>query len=72
MLAAVTVLLLLVPTVGSVYPVPAPPGNIYPYLFLVYFLIGAAWLWGRSARSTLVETELTPDLVSAAQAREAL
>jgi amino acid transporter len=70
-LAAVTVLLLLVPTVGSVYPVPPPPGNIYPYLFVAYFLIGAAWLWGRSGRSTLVETEVAPDLVAAQTAETA-
>jgi amino acid transporter len=31
---------LLVPAVGSVYPVPAPPVNLFPYIFLAYFLIG--------------------------------
>jgi amino acid transporter len=32
--------LLLVPAVGSVYPVPAPPVNLFPYIFLAYFLVG--------------------------------
>jgi amino acid transporter len=32
--------LLLVPAVGSVYPVPSPPVNLFPYIFLAYFLIG--------------------------------
>ena len=32
--------LLLVPAVGSVYPVPAPPVNLFPYLFAGYFLVG--------------------------------
>ena len=31
---------LLVPAVGSVYPVPAAPVNTFPYIFLGYFLIG--------------------------------
>ena len=59
-LAAVTVLLLLVPTVGSVYPVPAPPGNVYPYLFFAYFAAGALWLWSRSAHAHVVEIEAAP------------
>jgi amino acid transporter len=30
--------------VGSVYPVPAAPYNIFPYLFLGYMLVGALWV----------------------------
>jgi amino acid transporter len=56
-LAAVTVLLLLVPAVGSVYPIPAPPGNVYPYLFVAYFVLGGAWLWSRSRDNTVVEVD---------------
>ncbi len=32
--------LLLVPTIGSVYPVPAPPVNAFPYVFAAYLFIG--------------------------------
>ncbi len=32
--------LLLIPAVGSVYPVPAPPVNSFPYIFLGYLAIG--------------------------------
>jgi amino acid transporter len=32
--------LLLIPAVGSVYPVPAPPVNSFPYLFLAYLILG--------------------------------
>ena len=32
--------LLLVPAVGSVYPVPAAPVNYFPYVFLIYVLLG--------------------------------
>jgi amino acid transporter len=45
--SAVAVLLLIVPAVGSVYPVPAPPGNWYPYAFAVYVACGVALLWRR-------------------------
>jgi hypothetical protein len=33
----------MVPLVGSVYPVPAWPVNIFPYIFLGYLLLGMAW-----------------------------
>jgi amino acid transporter len=39
--------LLLVPVVGSVYPVPAPPVNLFPYIFALYILIGLAVLVAR-------------------------
>jgi amino acid transporter len=32
--------LLLIPAVGSVYPVPAPPVNYFPYIFLGYLALG--------------------------------
>ena len=51
-LAIVTLGLLLVPAIGSVYPVPPPPANWFPYAFLVYMALGAALLWSRSARAT--------------------
>jgi amino acid transporter len=49
-LAAFTLVLLLIPAVGSVYPVPPPPTNAFPYVFVAYFAIGVALLWGRSTR----------------------
>jgi hypothetical protein len=40
-LCVVTVILLLVfPVVGSVYPVPAPPVNAFPYVFGIYLFMG--------------------------------
>jgi hypothetical protein len=32
--------LLLIPAIGSVYPVPAAPVSYFPYIFLAYLLIG--------------------------------
>jgi len=37
---AAGVLLMCIPAVGSVYPVPAPPQNYYPYVFLGYLVLG--------------------------------
>jgi hypothetical protein len=39
-MAVAALAFLLVPAVGSVYPVPAPPVNLFPYIFAAYFLIG--------------------------------
>ncbi len=50
--SVVAVLLLLVPAVGSVYPVAPPPGNWYPYAFLLYVACGVGLLWRRRAAVT--------------------
>jgi len=49
-ISAFTLGLLLIPAVGSVYPVPAPPTNAFPYIFAGYFILGVALLWSRSGR----------------------
>jgi amino acid transporter len=36
-------LLMLAALAGSVYPVPAYPANLWPYVFIAYMLVGAAW-----------------------------
>jgi len=36
--------LLLIPAVGSVYPIPAAPVMYFPYMFLAYLLVGVAWI----------------------------
>ncbi len=42
-LSVASVVLLMVPAVGSVYPVPSWPVNIFPYIFLGYLAIGLGW-----------------------------
>jgi len=39
-LCVAAMLLLLIPIVGSVYPVPAAPVNAFPYIFAVYLFFG--------------------------------
>jgi amino acid transporter len=41
---AASLLLLIIPAVGSVYPVPAAPVNYFPYAFLVYLAAGIVWI----------------------------
>ena len=41
---AASLLLLLIPAVGSVYPVPLAPILYFPYLFLAYIAVGAVWI----------------------------
>lgn len=36
--------------IGSVYPVPAAPYNLFPYFFLVYMLLGITWFYILKAR----------------------
>jgi amino acid transporter len=43
-IAAVSVILLMVPTIGSVYPVPPAPVKYFPYMFAAYFIIGGIWI----------------------------
>ena len=44
LLAAASLILLVIPTVGCVYPVPPAPVKYYPYLFVAYLIIGGAWI----------------------------
>jgi len=39
-----SLVLLLIPAVGSVYPLPPAPILYFPYLFLAYIAVGAVWI----------------------------
>jgi amino acid transporter len=45
-LCAAAMLILLIPIVGSVYPVPAPPVNYFPYAFAAYLWFGILRVMG--------------------------
>jgi amino acid transporter len=61
-IAALACLCLLVPTVGSFYPVPPFPVNIFPYLFLAYMAVGGSWLYLASHRHRGLFPEIEADL----------
>jgi amino acid transporter len=46
-ISALAVAFLFVPAIGSVYPVPPWPANLYPIGFVVYAAIGVVLLWRR-------------------------
>ena len=58
MLATASIALLLVPAVGSVYPVPAWPVNVFPYIFLAYLAIGLIWIFALHRRSPDFATDM--------------
>jgi hypothetical protein len=43
-LAVVAFVCLLVPTIGSFYPLPPYPVRLFPYIFLAWMVTGAVWL----------------------------
>jgi len=63
-LAAVTLLLLLVPAVGSVYTNPplTAPVKYFPYIFLGYFALGVAWFLSLRMRSPEVIADIARDI----------
>lgn len=42
-LSVITFIILLIPIVGSVYPLPAYPYNLFPFIFLTWLFIGTVW-----------------------------
>jgi amino acid transporter len=61
-ITALACLCLLVPTVGSFYPKPPFPIDIFPYLFVAYMAVGGAWLYLRGRRHRGLFTEIEADL----------
>ncbi len=57
--ATLAFLCLMVPTVGSFYPAPPYPVNLFPYIFLGYMMIGGAWMYAvhRTRPATMAEIE---------------
>ncbi|MDE8349387.1 MAG: APC family permease [Acidocella sp.] len=62
-IAIASLALLIIPTVGSVYPVPPAPVKYYPYLFVAYLIIGGAWIMWQHRR-LLIASRGYPDLAS--------
>ena len=54
--------LMLFAIVGSVYPMPAYPYNILPYLFFAYMALGAGWFTLLKFRSPETLAGIQPDM----------
>ena len=63
-IAVLAFLFLLVPTVGSFYPVPSFPVSIFPYIFLAYMVLGGGWLYLANKRRPGILNDLALDLAS--------
>jgi amino acid transporter len=61
-LACIAVLCLLVPTIGSFYPQPPYPVNLFPYIFLAWMAVGATWLLIVSRRRQGILADIEVDL----------
>jgi amino acid transporter len=71
--AVIALALLIVPIVGTVWPVPAPPLNYFPYIFVAYLLAGIVLVSVRSRsigemdriRTALHEMTAEPEMLTA-------
>jgi amino acid transporter len=61
-IAVVACVCLLVPTIGSFYPVPPFPVNLFPYIFAAYIAVGGAWLFIVSRRRRGILAEIEADM----------
>jgi amino acid transporter len=76
--AIISLVLLTVPIVGTVYPVPAAPLNYFPYIFLAYIVAGIVLVSLRSRshmemdgiRKVLEETTMAPMLAASRPAQQ--
>lgn len=60
----ISLLLLAIPTIGSVYPVPAAPVDMFPYLFLAYLAVGLVWILAFHRRRPAAAADIISDLQS--------
>jgi amino acid transporter len=54
--------MLVIPAVGSVYPVPAAPVRFFPYLYLAYLLAGVAWITAFHRAKPMAHVQIRQDL----------
>lgn len=55
-ISIITFIILLIPVVGSVYPLPAYPYNLFPFIFLAWLVAGTVWF--------VIQKTKNPSLVS--------
>jgi amino acid transporter len=65
---ALGVLLMAASVVGSIYPVPAYPLNLLPYIFLAYLAVGVAWFFILKARAPQALLGIERDMEVAGEA----
>lgn len=63
-LSVIACVALAVPTIGSFYPVPAFPVDVFPYIFLGWMAVGGTWLFSLNKRQSHLFSEIESDLDS--------
>ncbi len=61
-LTVVALVCLMVPTIGSFYPLPPYPVRLFPYIFLAWMLLGVGWLFVVSRRQPGILEAIEADL----------
>ncbi len=61
-LTVIACVALAVPTIGSFYPVPPFPVDIFPYIFLAWMAVGGSWLYTLSRRQKHMFSSIEADL----------
>ncbi len=61
-ISVLAMLFMIVPIVGSFYPLPDPPIRYFPYIFGGYLLVGGVWLSIQRTRSSGVIKKIESDL----------
>jgi len=62
LMCGASLVLLMIPAVGSVVPIPDPPVNYFPYAYLVYLAVGIAWIFAFHARKPTAVGVIKQDL----------
>jgi amino acid transporter len=66
-ITVIAFLCLLVPTIGSFYPVPPFPVNVFPYIFLAYMTVGGVWLYVANRKRAGLLLAIEKDLEQSAK-----
>jgi amino acid transporter len=61
-MAVAACLCLMVPTIGSFYPMPPYPVVLFPYIYLAWMLVGAGWLYLVNRRNPGTNASIEADL----------
>ena len=61
-LSIVTFIILLIPIVGSVYPLPEYPYNIFPFIFLAWLAVGITWFVIRRVKNANLVSNINSDI----------
>jgi len=61
-ISALAISFMIVPIVGSFYPLPDPPIRYYPYIFMAYLAVGVIWLFVQKGMGSSVVKKIEADL----------